>query len=668
MSKSTSSRKRRQSKLEAALGLHDKGYWIAICQGKAAVHSMWQKQRLIKKDITAFLEKQPDANIAFVLNKCPFIDVECDSDEAEKILRRWFKEAGFGRLPETPTYRSARGKHRLFRRPRNLPEKAVITIEGVEFRIGTGGKGALSHIPPSIHESGMEYKWERGKSILEIKPATLPGPIAKRLREHGAAPKLQASQSNGAVIASGKRNETLTSIAGTMRRRGLNEAEMLPSLLAVNNERCRPPLVESEVRSIARSIAQMPPGDSGLFSLTSLNSQDIPQLAPPVFHGLAGDIIETIDPFTESSRGAVLAHLLVAFPVAVGRSPHFMVQHDRHPARLNALLVGQTSKGRKGMSWGSIRDLLDRSEKGWTGRHLVSGLSSGEGLINRVGDNNSGIAAFRKRILVIEPEFASTLTVINREGNTLSSVIRQAWDDGNMSVLTRNQPLSASDAHIGIIGHITQEELNRCLTETQKANGFGNRFLYFLVCRSKVLPDGAVPPDKQMDRLAKELKKALQFARKARTLKRDGEAKELWYSRYELLSEGKPGMLGVVLSRAEAQVLRLSIVYALLDRSKTIKKVHLEAGLALWDFCEASAQIIFGDSTGDPSADRIYQLLGQGPKTETEISHYFGRHISSAQMKLALDKLEALSRIKCNKRKTRGRPTTVWSRIAKKAK
>lgn len=150
----------------------------------------------------------------------------------------------------------------------------------------------------------------------------------------------------------------------------------------------------------------------------------------------------------------------------------------------------------------------------------------------------------QKDCLVIEAEFATTLTVINREGNTLSGIIRQAWDDGDLSVLTRNTPLTATDANIGIVGHITQEELNRCLSEIQKANGFGNRFLYFLVSRSKVLPDGATPPDALMAKLAKDLKAAVQFARKAGRLKRDAEAKELWHAKYESLSEGRPWHAG----------------------------------------------------------------------------------------------------------------------------
>ena len=80
-----------------------------------------------------------------------------------------------------------------------------------------------------------------------------------------------------------------------------------------------------------------------------------------------------------------------------------------------------------------------------------------------------------KRRLVVEPEFAQTLKVLAREGNTLSAIVRQAWDGEPLQTIVRNDPLRATDAHIGIVGHITRAELLRYLTATELANGFANR-------------------------------------------------------------------------------------------------------------------------------------------------------------------------------------------------
>src|SRR5262249_23484039 len=309
-------------------------------------------------------------------------------------------------------------------------------------------------------------------------------------------------------------------------------------------------------------------------------------------------------------------------------APHARVQHDRHPARLFAVLVGDTSKGRKGTGWSTPRYLLSLCDQDWAKDRVKSGLSSGEGLIYNVRDpvwkkepvkEKGRVVDYQdvladqgesdKRLLIVEPEFASTLTVMSREGNILSAVIRQAWDDGNLSPLTRNNPVRATNAHVSIIGHITKDELLARLDDTSKANGFANRFLWVLVKRSKELPEGGAVPEGKLRALAEKLNGVITFSRTVSEVKRDTEARELWASIYHDLSNSKPGLLGAVLSRAEAQVLRLSVVYALLDKSVVVRVEHLQAALAVWEYCERSAVLIFGKRLGDPTADRVLEAL-----------------------------------------------------------
>ena len=80
-------------------------------------------------------------------------------------------------------------------------------------------------------------------------------------------------------------------------------------------------------------------------------------------------------------------------------------------------------------------------------------------------------------------------------------------------------------------------------------------------------------------------------------------AKEKWIEAYPKLTEERSGMLGAVTARGPAQVLRIALVYAILDK-KTIKVEHIEAVLAVWRYAEASARNIFGDMIGDRSPTR----------------------------------------------------------------
>ena len=146
---------------------------------------------------------------------------------------------------------------------------------------------------------------------------------------------------------------------------------------------------------------------------------------------------------------------------------------------------------------------------------------------------------------------------------------------------------------------------------------------------------------------------------------RDDAARRLWREVYPELSEGHTGMIGAILGRAEAQVLRLSILYALMDCSAIIRREHLEAALALWEYSEAAARFIFGDSLGDPSADEILRnlrLVRPAGLNRTEISNLFGRNKNASEINRALTVLieGGLARCKRSKSENGGRPEESW--------
>ena len=112
-----------------------------------------------------------------------------------------------------------------------------------------------------------------------------------------------------------------------------------------------------------------------------------------------------------------------------------------------------------------------------------------------------------KRLLVEEPEFASVLKVLARQGSTLSPLLRQAWDSKDLRTMTK-KPLVATAPHVSIVGHITRQEYVRLLNATELGNGFANRFVTILVRRSKLLPDGGQPVEcaDLMERLARAMR------------------------------------------------------------------------------------------------------------------------------------------------------------------
>lgn len=275
-----------------------------------------------------------------------------------------------------------------------------------------------------------------------------------------------------------------------------------------------------------------------------------------------------------------------------------------------------------------------------------------------------------KRLLALEAEFAQLLKLMGRDTNILSAVIRQCWDSGNLRILTKTTPARATGAHISILGHITQDELRRYLNETEQGNGFGNRFLWVGARRSQLLPEGGHVSKDDLSELVQKLKAAIQHAQGVTEMTRTEKARKLWRVVYGELSEGKPGLFGALTGRAEAQVTRLSMIYALMDCSPFIRHEHLKAALAVWEYVEASARFIFGEALGDPLADEILRALRSSPggMTRTDISNLFQRHRSSGDIARALFVLARHGHAVCHQEQTDGRPDERWVALGPVAK
>jgi hypothetical protein len=104
-----------------------------------------------------------------------------------------------------------------------------------------------------------------------------------------------------------------------------------------------------------------------------------------------------------------------------------------------------------------------------------------------------------------------------------------------------------------------------------------------------------------------------------------------------------------------------------------VRREHLEAALALWDYCHASAAYIFGQATGDRTADAIAAALREAASsglTKTQISDLFSRKKSATEINRPLESLQARGLVRAAVETTDGRSITrfFYTQGAKKAK
>jgi hypothetical protein len=409
-------------------------------------------------------------------------------------------------------------------------------------------------------------------------------------------------------------------------------------------------------------------------------------IADPAFIGLAGEFVQMVEPESEADAAGLLVQFLVAFGNMVGRKAYFTVGAVRHHLNLFVLLVGATAKSRKGTSWGEVdrtfakldeqvRVLGNAPAPGdpWDKR-TPSGLSSGEGLIRCVTDGTSAVkppipSVTDKRRLIVESEFGGTLKVLTRDGNNLSSVLRAAWDGKRvLQMLTKVVPEQATDAHVSIIGHITLDELLQGLLKgvnnTEAYNGFANRFLWCCVRRDKLLAEGGNVPDEAITGFVSRMQSAVDAAWSGRELTRDPEVREYWKAIYRELSRDRPGILGAVTARGEAQAMRLAAIYAVLDQSAVIKRQHLDAALAVWRYCERSAEYIFSQVTAE-RRETIWRALSLSEEglTKTEVFKLFHKNVKKDEIDEYLRELAACGRAYCVESLSGpkgGRPEERW--------
>ena len=389
-----------------------------------------------------------------------------------------------------------------------------------------------------------------------------------------------------------------------------------------------------------------------------------PILHEDALHGPAGRFVRALAPHTEAHPAALLLQLLAAFGNLIGRGPHCKVESTRHALNLFVILVGDSSKARKGTSWNHIAALFHQVDPHWLSTRVNTARLTASGVVKALRDQQPPTD---RRMLALSEEFAAVLSSLKAGSNHLSPLLRCAWDSGNLPTPDLQQPQRASDTHISLIAHITQSELSRSFAHHQAHNGFANRCLWTWVERSNCHPAETHPDPQELAAVAASLRCAAAWAtaRPEILFTRDQQAASLWAQCYDELSYRDPGLRGAATSRGEAQVLRLSALYAALDCSELIGVDHLSAALAVWSYCYGAATLLFGMSTGDAVADRIRQAVRASATglTKTEIMRLFSGHLNRDRIDSALEQLTALDAVASYTTPTRGRAVTRWATV-----
>ncbi len=406
--------------------------------------------------------------------------------------------------------------------------------------------------------------------------------------------------------------------------------------------------------------------------------ESIPLPMPPVLpprpelalaHGIVGHFMRRVEEETEANPVALAVQFLTAFGSVIGRSPHSLVGRTRHGVNLFSLVVGNTGGGRKGTGLDVVRDCIRGADTSWADLCQSPNLTSGEGVVDALRDPTWKVVKDEpvlvdpgvedKRLLISCAELVAAFKAANREGSILSQTLREAWDGKTLRTLAKNSARTATDPHLSIIGHATRFELMQTVKAGDVHGGTLNRFLLVLSDRARLLPHGGDLDD--LGTVPARIADAVEFARSVGRMRRTPEADRLWESAYpELTAPRGSEHVAAVLSRAEAQVLRLSLLMALAARRAEITADDLAAALDLWAYCQTSAETTFAGVH-----DKLFHKILDGIRAEPGISRSrlherLGWKLGATEFVQALGRVRAAGLATPTREETKGRPVERW--------
>jgi hypothetical protein len=632
-----------------------------------------------RADVQAWAEEQPDGNIAVRLPPWA-VGIDADPYKSPQAEAAWEElVAELGPLPADAPWSTSRDDGKSGIRWLSIPPGTELagTLPG------DCGEVIQHHhryivAPPSIHpDTGKTYRWtgERqwipdARKLPPLPPAWLSALSGGQAgTQPGHPPFQQPADGRRYPVKPGYTHPDVDTLAQAGMQPGTQHDQMRDVVAQLVGQGLSRPAVEavwwaivskttlhdpdrwtrdyfnSMYDSAADKFGTRPRASSGTKETkeTKETEAETPVAGGEIYRGILGEITETAGPTTEADPVGVYDSLMAGTGVLIGRGPYVRIGNIRHPLLIWPLLMGRTGSGRKGEATSIAEIFLRAAKLTDLPAVTVGGLSSGEGLIERIRDPDGQGGTDDKRLLVIEPEFTSVMARAKREGSTLAQVQRQAWDGRGLVVLNRKQ-LKASASHIAVIGHAAPREFRMRMAEADMAGGTYNRYLPLYVERSKLLPVPEAVPDAEVLALACRLAVLIDHAAALGCIQLGKEATSLWsaelYPEFTELDDDDNQAYSEFTRRAAPYCLRIAGLHAALDGRNLISKDDLAAAGALVRYSIASARYVLGSLHRDPRMDRLTRAIaeaGDAGLSRTEISELFNRNLP----KVVLDELLA---------------------------
>jgi len=529
---------------------------------------VYQDRLPTEEEVTECWTRWPDANIGMATGHLSgLLVVDCDSAEATNHFLEAHPEARH--TFQVQTGRDG-AKHFYFQFEEGIRNDAGKLLGlGIDIR----GEGGFVVVPPSIHANGNPYRW-----LNKNKPLSLPFKLKEILvnRSKDGKPSNDLAQPVGEKISDHQRNVTLTSLAGTMRRRGMSESAILAALREENATKCDPPLEENEVRAIAKSVAKYPPaGNREHLSSTTTRGKVLgvpvdveeeeesesiscPKFPEAAWSGLFGQWRDIVAPCTEAAFEYLWAAFLLTTGLALGRNVWIENPRPLYP-NFYVLLLGRSGDSRKSTVLWFAAELLRQIGEDV---EILTGIVSTEGLFERLAK------AKETKALGYADEFRALLSVAKRKGtqDILPKLNSLYYCPEREGIDRREKSTVVIRPFFSLITATPQEYVEDLLGHLEVAGGTINRFL--IVSGDEQAPKAIVTPPSSdaWESIAAPIRSIRdRWASSPQHMVLHPEAKELWkefYVEWKTMRQGWKTRNANLSARTSEHILKISPVYS----------------------------------------------------------------------------------------------------------
>lgn len=411
-----------------------------------------------------------------------------------------------------------------------------------------------------------------------------------------------------------------------------------------------------------------------------------PTSTPDMFYGLVGEVARIASNGTEVNPVSAAMVFLSFLGANVGRDTYLLINNTYHHPRLFTLHIGRSSRGGKGDSQQlthRIRQKIEELEPDLLAKVHTGGLSTGEGLAAMLHDGYGETPPIHdKRLWVVEGELANVLNKMRREGNSLSTTLREVWDGSDIKPAIKTKPMGVTNPHIGIHVCITPTELTSKLGKGEMDNGFANRFLMAFAENIGCVPFPTPTAQYVIDNMAIHIIDIVKYSLgnypdncNNREMNLSDGAKVFYEKIYRYFKQPLDNeLVAGLLARRAPYTVRLSMLFALCDKSIIIEEKHLKAAFAWVEYGTHTVRFVFHSERQTEkatqtvkNANKILEYLNHklnGCSSSEITTHCFKGNLEATKIKEALHFLlsenpPVIEQIKPNF-KQKGRPKITY--------